>query len=105
MRAEQRAFEDLRGPDLESDLEPNQKPARGIVVLNPPYGRRLGSRRTAEQTYSTVGRHLKSHFKGWKAAVLAPSRRLADLLRLRLRHFTILHGGQTLHVLVGKIPR
>ena len=96
IRVEQLAFEKLAGPALD--------PTGGIVVLNPPYGRRLGSRRTAEQTYQTIGRRLKSDFKGWKAAVLAPSRRLADLLGLRARHYVLSHGGQSVHLMVGKIP-
>ena len=79
-------------------------PAGGIVVLNPPYGRRLGSRQSAAQAYRRIGRHLQTCFKGWKAAVLAPSRRLADLLKLKARHYAMHHGGQRVHLLVGKIP-
>jgi putative N6-adenine-specific DNA methylase len=78
-------------------------PSGGIVVLNPPYGRRLGSRRSAEETYLRIGRRLKMQFRGWKAAVLAPSRRLADLLGLRARRYVLMHGGQRVHLLVGKI--
>ncbi len=95
VRVEQRDFVQLAGPDL--------SPAGGIVVLNPPYGRRLGSRRTAEKSYKTLGRHLKSNFKGWRAAVLAPSRRLADLLGIRLRHHVIFHGGQRVHLMIGRM--
>ncbi|MDJ0856530.1 MAG: hypothetical protein QNI88_15080 [Desulfobacterales bacterium] len=97
VRAEPRDFERVAGAAL--------SPAAGVVVLNPPYGRRLGSRRTAEQTYQTIGRHLKSAFKGWKAAVLAPSRRLAELPGLRARHHVFSHGGRRVHLMVGKIPQ
>ncbi len=95
IRVDHLAFEQLSGPAL--------SPAGGIVVLNPPYGRRLGSRRMAEQSYRTIGRHLKSAFKGWKAAVFAPSRRLADLLGIRARRYVLSHGGQRVHLMVGKI--
>jgi putative N6-adenine-specific DNA methylase len=77
----------------------------GIVVLNPPYGRRMGSRKTAAQAYNRIAQHLHAHFKGWKAAVLAPSRRMADLLAIKARRYTMRHGGQTVHLLIGKIPR
>ena len=95
VRVDHHTFEQLRGPAL--------SPTGGIVVLNPPYGRRLGSRRSAEQSYKTIGRHLKSGFRGWKAAVLAPSRRLADLLGIRARRYVLTHGGQRVHLMVGTI--
>jgi putative N6-adenine-specific DNA methylase len=96
VQAAARGFEDLDGPGL--------NPTGGIVVLNPPYGRRMGSRHAAELTYLRIGRHLKTAFKGWTAAVLAPNRRLADLLGLKVRHYNVPHGGQRVHLLVGKIP-
>ncbi|MGD9098207.1 MAG: hypothetical protein PVF97_08980 [Desulfobacterales bacterium] len=95
VRVDHHTFEQLSGPAL--------SPTGGIVVLNPPYGRRLGSRRSAEQSYKTIGRHLKSGFRGWKAAVLAPSRRLADLLGIRARRYVMTHGGQRVHLMVGTI--
>ena len=96
-RAVQQNFDDLEGKAL--------SPAGGIVVLNPPYGRRLGSRRTVEQTYISIGRHLRSRFRGWKAAVLAPNRRLADLLGFRARRYTMAHGGQSVHLRIGSIAK
>jgi putative N6-adenine-specific DNA methylase len=96
VRVAQSDFENIKGRAL--------SPIGGIVVLNPPYGRRLGSRKSAAETYARIGRHLKSVFKGWKAAVLAPNRRLADLLELQARHYVMRHGGQTVHLLIGKIP-
>ena len=97
VRVEQHAFESLSGPAL--------SPERGIIVINPPYGKRLGSRRTAEATYDRIGRHLKSNFKGWMAAVLAPSRRLASLMGFKSRHYALQHGGQRVHLLIGKLPK
>ena len=97
VRADQKDFEDLDGKTL--------SPAGGIVVLNPPYGKRLGSRRSAEQAYQTIGRHLRSHFRGWRTAILAPNRRLADLLGFRARRYAMSHGGQSVHVLIGSISK
>ena len=95
-RAAKCAFEALEGKSMSA--------SGGIVVLNPPYGRRLGSRRAAEQIYTAISRHLQSHFKGWKTAVLAPNQRLARRLGFRARRYVMSHGGQPVHVLVGKIP-
>jgi putative N6-adenine-specific DNA methylase len=96
VRVDRCDFESLAGSQL--------SPTGGIVVLNPPYGRRLGSRKSAAHAYDRIGRHLKTRFKGWKAAVLAPSRHLCDVLKLKARHCAMQHGGQRVHLLVGKIP-
>jgi putative N6-adenine-specific DNA methylase len=97
VQTDQKDFEDLDGKTISQ--------TGGIVVLNPPYGKRLGSRRSAEQTYQAIGRHLRSHFRGWKAAILAPNRRLADLLGFRARRYAMSHGGQSVHVLIGSLPK
>ena len=46
----------------------------GLVVANPPYGRRLGDPRAAARLYRDLGRGLRAHFSGWRAAVLVPGR-------------------------------
>jgi putative N6-adenine-specific DNA methylase len=46
----------------------------GLVIANPPYGRRLGDARTAARVYRDLGRVLRAHFRGWRAAVVAPAR-------------------------------
>jgi putative N6-adenine-specific DNA methylase len=46
----------------------------GLVVTNPPYGRRLGDPRAAARGYRDLGRALRASFRGWRAAVLVPAR-------------------------------
>jgi 23S rRNA (guanine2445-N2)-methyltransferase / 23S rRNA (guanine2069-N7)-methyltransferase len=55
-----------------ADLKPH--PAigsrSGIVVVNPPYGERMGDRKAIGELYESLGQRLRNHFKGWKASVL-----------------------------------
>jgi putative N6-adenine-specific DNA methylase len=55
---------------------------RGLVLLNPPYGRRLGNRRTLGLLYREIGFVLRTHFRGWRAGVLVADRSLAEAIRL-----------------------
>ena len=58
----------------------------GLVIANPPYGRRLGDPRSAVRAYRDLGRALRTHFRGWRAAVVVPQRlaAAADALRLSI---------------------
>ena len=42
---------------------------QGVLVTNPPYGKRLGDQSTAEQIYKDM-RGLEQRFPGWKLAVI-----------------------------------
>src|SRR5262249_49140587 len=52
-----------------SDL-PAAPAARGLVVVNPPYGERIGEVAELAETYGLLGRQLRESFLGWQAAVL-----------------------------------
>jgi putative N6-adenine-specific DNA methylase len=67
----------------------------GLVITNPPYGRRLGDTRAAARGYRDLGRLLRAHFRGWRAAVVTPGRLEAERqLGLRpLARFPLRNGG------------
>jgi putative N6-adenine-specific DNA methylase len=44
----------------------------GLVVINPPYGHRLGDRRLAMQLARKLGETLAKRFRGWRVGVLCP---------------------------------
>jgi putative N6-adenine-specific DNA methylase len=46
----------------------------GLLITNPPYGRRLGDARAAVRGYRDLGRMLRAHFRGWRAAVVTPAK-------------------------------
>jgi putative N6-adenine-specific DNA methylase len=68
--------------------------ARGLLVLDPPYGRRLGSPRGARAAYARLGRALLPRWTGWRLGVLAPSAALLEgLPGRRVAEHLLPHGG------------
>jgi len=78
------------------DADAARPPApTGLVITNPPYGRRLGDPRAAARGYRDLGRMLRAHFRGWRAAVVTPARLEAER-QLGLRstaRFPLRNGG------------
>jgi putative N6-adenine-specific DNA methylase len=57
------------------DADAARAPApTGLVITNPPYGHRLGDARAAARGYRDLGRLLRAHFRGWRAAVVTPAK-------------------------------
>ena len=76
---------------------------KGLVVLNPPYGKRVSADKGPETLYREIAAKLTSDFKGWRAALLVPRKRLVKALGLSLKHRPIQHGGLHLTLLTGQI--
>ena len=78
------------------DADAARPPApTGLVITNPPYGRRLGDARAAARGYRDLGRILRAHFRGWRAAVVTPAKLDAER-QLGLRpagRFPLRNGG------------
>ena len=76
----------------------------GLVVINPPYGIRIGSANKADELFRNIGRHLAQRFKGWTVALIAPRSELASGLPFPARRLPLHHGGLKLTLVLGKIP-
>lgn len=74
-----------------ADVRPRHR--FGLIAVNPPYGERLGVERTLVPLYTDLGAVLKTHFVGWKAAVLTGNPELAFKLGLRARRYYTLYNG------------
>ncbi|WP_370334626.1 class I SAM-dependent RNA methyltransferase [Parvularcula marina] len=59
-----------------SNLERPEGPA-GLVLVNPPYGARIGEGHALSSLYQTLGRRLKEAFSGWRAGIITSEERLA----------------------------
>ena len=77
--------------------------APGLVVLNPPYGRRLAADRNPMHLYRRIGQKLHDDFKGWRAAVLLPRNDLIRTLPFGSESIALVHGGLTLYLQMGTI--
>lgn len=75
----------------------------GLVVLNPPYGRRLAPNRNPVNFFNRIGQKLHDDFQGWCAAVLLPQKELIRTLPFGSKTLRLAHGGLTLYLRVGKI--
>ena len=87
------------------DLAPQELTIRpGLVTLNPPFGRRLGSQRTSDALFLSVCDRLKKEYKGWKVALIAPNPHFAEMVPFRLTTHLLPHGGLKVALMTGRIP-
>ncbi|MFH1672426.1 MAG: hypothetical protein ABIF87_03225 [Pseudomonadota bacterium] len=77
---------------------------RGLVVLNPPYGIRVGDQKTIEQLFDKICDKLKNTYTGWKFALIVPERRLLKKVPFKtVKQHPLYHGGLNLTLLTGSI--
>jgi putative N6-adenine-specific DNA methylase len=69
------------------------KPGSGLVVCNPPYGKRLVTGEPLADYYARLGRDLQRAFPGWRKALLCPDPALALASGLPLREMAQLVNG------------
>jgi 23S rRNA (guanine2445-N2)-methyltransferase / 23S rRNA (guanine2069-N7)-methyltransferase len=72
---------------------PAMKSQPGLVVVNPPYGERMGDRKTIGELYESIGQRLKDHFQGWKASVLISKMDPGKRIGIRARKLHTLYNG------------
>jgi putative N6-adenine-specific DNA methylase len=49
----------------------------GLVIVNPPYGGRIGNRKMLQALYGALGATLKENFKGWRVGLVTSEAGLA----------------------------
>jgi len=76
---------------------------KGLVVINPPYGQRMGSRAESDKLFGAICGKLKKDFTGWKVALIAPDATLLNSLPFSLKAQTLYHGGLKIVLLHGRI--
>jgi 23S rRNA (guanine2445-N2)-methyltransferase / 23S rRNA (guanine2069-N7)-methyltransferase len=72
---------------------PSGESAAGLLVVNPPYGERLGEVEALKEVYGTLGDRLKEQFVGWKAAIFTGNVELGKKLGLRAKKMHTLYNG------------
>ncbi|MFA6822313.1 MAG: THUMP domain-containing protein [Geobacter sp.] len=66
---------------------------QGVLVMNPPYGVRMGDKSELEGLYRKIGEVFKRRFTGWTAYLLAGDLELARLVGLKpARRFVLFNG-------------
>ena len=83
-----------------SDITPPDGPP-GLVIVNPPYGARIGNRKLLFGLYGSLGKTLMERFSGWRVGVVTSDGGLAKATGLPFLPTTppVAHGGLkiTLH--------
>lgn len=77
-----------------SDLQrPDGSP--GLVMVNPPYGARIGNKKQLFAVYGSLGEVLKSRFSGWRVGIITSDTQLARATGLPFLPLgaPIAHGG------------
>lgn len=82
VRIEQRAIDDFR-----------RVADYGLVVVNPPYGERLGAETDLSALYEALGLALRSHCTGWRAGVLTGYAELGFRLGFRSERPRTVYNG------------
>lgn len=74
-------------------LERGAPAPAGVMVMNPPYGERLGGEEALARFYPRLGDALKRNFAGWRCFVFTADLRLPKLIRLEPARRTPLFNG------------
>lgn len=67
----------------------------GILMVNPPYGGRIGDKKALFALYGSFGKVLKARFSGWKVGMVTTDAGLvkATGLPFEAPHAAVMHGG------------
>jgi putative N6-adenine-specific DNA methylase len=80
--------------DALTSLTPPDAPP-GLVIVNPPYGERIGDKRELFGLYGALGKVLKERFKGWRVGIVTSDAGLAKATTLKFLPTgkPVLNGG------------
>ncbi|ALJ00245.1 THUMP domain-containing class I SAM-dependent RNA methyltransferase [Rufibacter tibetensis] len=95
------AFQNLEYAELEEyvrvkeqDFKDAVKPAhQGIVIMNPPYGERIGEESEINGLYKMIGDTLKSNFQDWDACIFTGNLEAAKHIGLKPSRRIPLYNG------------
>ncbi|OQY01658.1 MAG: hypothetical protein B6I26_03385 [Desulfobacteraceae bacterium 4572_130] len=76
---------------------------KGVIILNPPYGKRFQEKKQIKNFYTEINKKLKKDFKGWQAGIMFPEKNLLNTLCFSASLIPIFHGGLNIYAATGKI--
>jgi len=76
---------------------------RGLVVINPPYGIRLGNIEKSEALFMAICDKLSRAYRQWNVVLVAPDRKLIKKMPFRLETLPLFHGGLNPALMFGTI--
>jgi putative N6-adenine-specific DNA methylase len=98
--------EDLRLEQADFFTAPPPPGPPGLLVMNPPYGKRLGSVRQAEAFIKNVSQHLSQAYGGWRMGIVLYLPQWLEVLGLQdPRIISAPFGGVKVTLAAGRVPR
>lgn len=86
-----RDIDNLKAPDPHTS---------GLIIANPPYGERMGEKKSLESLYRCLGDRLKEGFSGWEACIFTANPDLAKHMGIRAKkHYKLFNGALPCRVL------
>lgn len=76
-----------------SEAAPANADDTGLVVINPPYGERLGELEELGLLYAQIGECMRDRFNGWNGALFTGSAELGKTMGLRAAKMHALYNG------------
>ena len=75
------------------DAHPPQDQAPGLLIMNPPYGERIGEEAQMDALYKTIGDALKTNFQGYEAFIFTGNLEAAKAIGLKVSRRIPLFNG------------
>jgi putative N6-adenine-specific DNA methylase len=95
---------DISPGDFFDLCPPKFLPGRGLVVINPPYGRRIDTPEGPRSLLLRIGKKLIDDFQGWKYALIVPAKSMLQQFPLSAKVVPVFHGGLQVLAAIGKVP-
>lgn len=104
-RARVTPFTEFRQATVQELVAPDAPP--GLVIVNPPYGTRIGETKSLAPLYRSLGQTLLSRFQGWRVGLITSEASLAGATCLPFAPpgAPVSHGGLRVSLfLTGPLP-
>ena len=86
-----------------SALQPTAGP--GLLVVNPPYGVRVGDKQPLRNLFAQLGNVARAHAAGWRIAMLSADRDLERQVRLPFtEQWKSTNGGIPIRLVTAEVP-
>ncbi len=71
----------------------------GLVIINPPYGTRIGDKKPLRDLHASLGKVLRERFSGWRLGLVTSDASLAVATGIKLKKSPpVLHGGLRIYL-------
>jgi putative N6-adenine-specific DNA methylase len=81
-------------------------PDPGLLVVNPPYGVRVGEKAPLRDLFAQLGNVARTRAPGWKLAMLSADRDLERQVRVPFKEqWKSTNGGISVRLMVAEVPR